>query len=256
MVAGLFCLATSVFRTGPSVCEFRRSILGSVEVLASIDSRMPPVVRFRGAVVLLGRFPALAGLDLEVDDGELVLLQGPNGAGKTSLLRACAGLLAVTGGSAEVLGHNLTVDRKRVRRHVGMLGHDNNLYADLQVQDHLRFRARAGGAGNAEVSDAIERMEIPQRLLHVQTERLSAGQRRRVAIAALMLRRPRLWLLDEPHAGLDASGRAAVDRLLIDAAAAGATVMFASHELERAGGVATRSVTIQGGQVVEDSRVS
>ncbi|MFT7648795.1 MAG: heme ABC exporter ATP-binding subunit CcmA [Candidatus Poriferisodalaceae bacterium] len=217
---------------------------------------MPSVVEFRGAVALLGRFPALAGLDLAVGDGELVLLQGPNGAGKTSLLRACAGLLAVTSGEASVLGHDLVADRKTVRRHVGMLGHANHLYADLQVRDHLDFRARAAGAGPAEVADAVARMEIPDRLLRVQTERLSAGQRRRVAIASLMLRRPRLWLLDEPHAGLDSTGRAAVDRLLIDAAAAGATVMFASHELERASSVATRSVTIQGGQVVKDSCAS
>src|SRR5437868_6623406 len=62
---------------------------------------MVPVVRFRAAVSLLGRFPALAGVDLDVDAGEVVLLQGPNGAGKTTLLRACAGLVPITGGEAE-----------------------------------------------------------------------------------------------------------------------------------------------------------
>ena len=71
---------------------------------------MDPVVRFRQAVCLLGRFPALAGVDLEVGAGEIVLLQGPNGAGKTTVLRACAGLVPVVDGTAEVLGVVLFAD--------------------------------------------------------------------------------------------------------------------------------------------------
>src|SRR5919199_4091733 len=86
-------------------------------------SAMPNVVHFRAAVSLLGRFPALAGVDLDVAAGEIVLLQGPNGAGKTTLLRACAGLVAVTSGEAEVLGSDLRRDRRAVRRRVGLLGH-------------------------------------------------------------------------------------------------------------------------------------
>src|SRR5204862_222760 len=75
---------------------------------------MPLAVRFRAAVSLLGRFPALAGVDLDVAGGEVVLVQGPNGAGKTTLLRAAAGLVAVASGEAEVLGHDLTRDRRVV----------------------------------------------------------------------------------------------------------------------------------------------
>src|SRR3954453_5163429 len=84
---------------------------------------MDAVVRFRAAISLLGRFPALAGVDLDVDRGEIVLLQGPNGAGKTTLLRACAGLVAIAQGEAVVLGCDLTVDRRAIRRRVGLLGH-------------------------------------------------------------------------------------------------------------------------------------
>ncbi|MDG2111980.1 MAG: heme ABC exporter ATP-binding protein CcmA [Actinomycetota bacterium] len=212
---------------------------------------MSPVVEFQGAVALLGRFPALSGFDLTVEAGEIVLLQGPNGAGKTSFLRACSGLLAVTSGRARVLGHDLRTDRRGVRRHVGLLAHDNHLYADLWVRDQVRFRADCAGAAEAEIADAMERVGLPARLWRVPTERLSAGQRRRVAIASLIVRRPRLWLLDEPHAGLDAGGRDALDELLIAATGAGATVLFASHELDRAEAVATRRITVQGGRVVE-----
>ncbi len=82
--------------------------------------------------------------------------------------------------------------------------------------------------------------------------RLSAGQRRRAALAVLVARAPELWLLDEPHAGLDAAGRDVLDELVREVTAAGATVVLASHELERAAGLATRSVTLAGGRVVDD----
>ncbi|HEX2575822.1 MAG TPA: ATP-binding cassette domain-containing protein, partial [Aquihabitans sp.] len=92
---------------------------------------MEPVVSFRGAVCLLGRFPALAGVDLDVGAGEIVLLQGPNGAGKTTVLRACAGLVPVAEGHATVLGVDLRADRRAVRHRVGLLGHASGLYEDL-----------------------------------------------------------------------------------------------------------------------------
>jgi energy-coupling factor transporter ATP-binding protein EcfA2 len=92
-------------------------------------------------------------------------------------------------------------------------------------------------------------MGLVNRLADVQVGRLSAGQRRRTALACLVARRAELWLLDEPHAGLDAAGRDELDATLRAAAAAGATVMVASHELERAGALATRVVEVVGGQV-------
>jgi len=100
---------------------------------------MEPVIHLRSAVCLLGRFPALAGADLDVEQGEIVLLQGPNGAGKTTLLRACAGLLPVVDGEARVLGLDLRRSRRQVRRRVGLMGHATGLYDDLTVADNVRF---------------------------------------------------------------------------------------------------------------------
>jgi heme ABC exporter ATP-binding subunit CcmA len=206
-------------------------------------------VRLRSAVSLLGRFPALAGVDLDVATGEIVLVQGANGAGKTTLLRACAGLSAFVAGEAEVLGHDLRKDRKAVRRRVGLLGHATFLYDDLTVADNLVFSARAAGAGASAADAAMARLGLDGRLRSVPAGKLSAGQRRRVAVAAVLARRPDLWLLDEPHAGLDAAGRDLLDGLVREAVAAGATVVLASHELDRAAALATRTVTMAGGQL-------
>jgi heme ABC exporter ATP-binding subunit CcmA len=210
---------------------------------------MAIAVRLRSAVSLLGRFPALAGVDLDVAAGEIVLVQGANGAGKTTLLRACAGLTAFTAGEAQVLGHDLRKDRKAVRRRIGLLGHATFLYDDLTVADNLTFSARAAGAGAASAAEAMARLGLDGRLRDVPAGRLSAGQRRRVAVAAVVARRPELWLLDEPHAGLDAAGRDVLDRIVQEAAAGGATVVLASHELDRAAAIATRTVTMAGGQI-------
>lgn len=215
---------------------------------------MVSVVHLQGVVALLGRFPALAGVDLQIDAGEAVLLQGPNGAGKTTLLRLCAGLLAPEAGTAVVLGHDLTRDRRAVRREVGLIGHATGLYDDLTVVENVRFWARAAGASVADADAAIERLEIEPRVRDIAVGRLSAGQRRRTSIAAVVARRPRLWLLDEPHAGLDQAGRDIVDQLVRDAVRAGATVVVASHELERARSIAPRIVTVAGGAVVSDVR--
>ena len=198
---------------------------------------------------MLGSFPALAGATLTVERSEIVLLRGPNGAGKTSLLRLCAGLLAVERGTATVLGVDLVRDRTAVRPRVGLLGHSNGLYDDLTVADNVRFWGATVGASTDEVQAAIERMGLSARLADVSVGRLSAGQRRRTALACLIARRAELWLLDEPHAGLDATGRDELDATLRAAAAAGATVIVASHELERAGSLATRVVQVVGGQV-------
>ncbi|HEY2331948.1 MAG TPA: heme ABC exporter ATP-binding protein CcmA [Acidimicrobiales bacterium] len=211
---------------------------------------MDPVVRFRAAVCLLGRFPALAGLDLDVGAGEVVLLSGPNGAGKTTLLRAVAGLVPVVRGEAVVCGHDLRVDRRAVRPHVGLLGHAGGLYPDLTVRENVTFWARAADRG-VRPDDALRRAGVDTRTDGIVVDRLSAGQRRRAALAALLVRRPEVWLLDEPHAGLDAEGRDLLDALVTDAAAAGATVLLASHELERATPLATRQVEVAGGAAVE-----
>ena len=208
---------------------------------------MDTVIELSGVVAVLGQFPALAGVDLTVQRAEILLLQGPNGAGKTSLLRVCAGLLPIERGSGHVLGIDLATNREAIRSRVGLLGHSNGLYLDLTVTQNLQFWASTVAATQSEVSAAMATMQIDGRLADVKASQLSAGQRRRCALASLIVRRSEIWLLDEPHAGLDAAGRDELDALLRSAVASGATVVLASHERDRALGLATRTITIDGG---------
>ncbi|MEY2975230.1 MAG: cytochrome c biosis ATP-binding export protein CcmA [Actinomycetota bacterium] len=211
-----------------------------------------PAVELSDVVATLGGYPALAGVDLTVGRGEVVALRGPNGAGKTTVLRVCAGLCGIARGAGRVLGLDLVDERAAVRERVGLIGHRNGLYGDLTVAENVRFWGATVGATTREIGSAMAAMAVDGRLADVQVRSLSAGQRRRTALAVLMVRRAELWLLDEPHSGLDATGRDELDLVLRLAADAGATIVVASHEIDRVAALASRTVTIESGRVAED----
>ena len=201
------------------------------------------------AVALSGRFPLLSGVDLEVAVGETILVEGPNGAGKTSLLRVCAGLVPLASGRLSVFGLDPYRNRTAVRRRVGLLSHGSHLYDDLTVRENVRFAVRAAGGDVSRIDPACERWGLIGRLAKTSAGRLSAGQRRRVALAVLTARWPELWLLDEPHAGLDAAARALLDHVILEAAASGVTVLIASHESGAVAELASRAVKVTGGRI-------
>jgi heme ABC exporter ATP-binding subunit CcmA len=208
------------------------------------------VVRLRSVVALLGRFPALAGLDLDVEAREIVLVTGPNGAGKTTLLRVLAGLVPPYSGEATVRGHDLVTERRAARAGTALVGHETYCYDDLTASENVRFFARASGRDDpAEVAAVLERVALDT-AAGVPHRGLSAGQRRRLALAVALVRDPDLLLLDEPHAGLDATGREVVAEALRAAPGEGRTVVMVSHELEVARPLATREVRVDGGRVV------
>jgi heme ABC exporter ATP-binding subunit CcmA len=222
----------------------------------ALPAPLSPAISLHDAVALSGRFPLLAGVDLEVARGETVLVEGPNGAGKTSLLRVCAGLVTLASGRVEVLGFDPGRQRNRVRRRVGMLSHASHLYDDLTVRENVRFAVRAAGGDTGRIDGACSRLGLTGRLLKTSASKLSAGQRRRVALAVLAARWPELWLLDEPHAGLDASARAILNELVAEATDAGVTVVIASHEAEYVESLATRAVMVTGGRVTAERPIA
>jgi heme ABC exporter ATP-binding subunit CcmA len=210
---------------------------------------MASAIHLRSAVALTGRFPVLAGVDLDLDQGSVLVILGANGAGKTSLLRLLAGLLALQSGAGEVLGCDLSRHSRSVRRQVGLLGHDVGLYDELRPLENLTFALRAGRLDPALAAPALERTGITGRVAETPLGQLSAGQRRRVGLALLIARRPRLWLLDEPHASLDAPTRDLVGELVEEAARAGATVVATSHEPELSVPMADLVATMAGGMI-------
>ena len=212
---------------------------------------MSAVIDLRDVVALYGSHPALAGATLHVERGEIIVVRGPNGAGKSSLLRLCAGLVAPSRGSAHVLDHDLSFDRDQVGKRVGLLGQRNGLFLDLSARENVRFWGELSGATEAEMSEAMQRMGISNALADRRVGAMSTGQRKRVALACLVTRRAELWLLDEPHSGLDATGRDELDEVLRAAARAGATIVLASHESERAERLGARVVSMSGGQVTK-----
>jgi heme exporter protein A len=212
---------------------------------------MDLVVRLRGAVALTGRFPALSGADLTVWRGEVVSVVGANGAGKTTLLRLLAGLVPPRSGEAVVLGIDLTQDPSAVRRRVGLLGHAPSLYDDLTARENVRFALRAARVPAELGPPALERVGITGRLASTPVGGLSAGQRRRVALAVLVARAPELWLLDEPHAALDPGARTLLSDLVEEAALAGSAVVLSSHEPDEALAGSDRQAVMAGGRVLD-----
>lgn len=249
----------------------------------SLKLAMDYAVSLRSAVVLLGRFPALSGADFSVERGEIVVVRGANGAGKTTLLRLCAGLVALYAGEGEVLGYDLRETgsaAKDWRSRVGFLGHETRLYGDLTAKENVEFalalsgraalsaraqrgRGLRGGVLHSRelrhstatrppsvAASALERLELAERLHHERVSCLSAGQQRRVALACVSVRRPELWLLDEPHASLDADGRKCVDDVIAEAATAGAAVIVVTHEQSKVFDN-LRTATLAGGRFME-----
>ena len=199
-------------------------------------------VSLSSVTVTLAGFPALLNLTLEVAAGETVYLRGPNGAGKTTLLRTLAGLEKLTRGKADILGVELPGGERSLRALAGMMGTRSHLYEDLTVSENLDLARRLLSVPSSRIDDAAELFGVRGRLWRQRVASLSAGQKRRVALAALVAKNPRLWLLDEPHSSLDAAGRELLDKLLVEATKRGAIAIVASHEADAAS---------TGGRVVE-----
>lgn len=206
-------------------------------------------IRLDDVVVVRGRFPALAGVTLSVERRELVVLTGANGAGKSTLLRLLAGLVSTARGSASVFGLDVDAHRDDVRRRVGLLGHANGLYRDLTGRENVAFWSSLVGATAIESDEACRRLGVVGSFADRPVRTMSEGQRRRVSLACLVVRRAELWLLDEPHAGLDAAGRIELDTLLRDAVSGGATVIVSSHDPSAVGRLDAREVALVGGRV-------
>ncbi|WP_269714525.1 heme ABC exporter ATP-binding protein CcmA [Caulobacter sp. NIBR2454] len=175
-----------------------------------------------------GERTLFSGLDLSVAAGEAVALVGRNGAGKTSLLRAVAGLLRPAAGTIGFEGRAGALDPQDARAGgLHMIGHQDGLKPGRTAREELDFQAAWTGGGA--IDDAVRVLDLT-RLLDLEIRRLSAGQRRRVALARLLAAPRSLWLLDEPMAPLDADHRRGVGEAMARHLAGGGLILAAVHD--------------------------
>ena len=167
-------------------------------------------------------------LGLAMAAGELVQVSGPNGCGKTSLLRIVCGLALAEVGSV-LWHHEPTGNSERFKQDCAYVGHRDGLKADLSARENLLFHSRLSGGDPEAVEPAIERLELTA-CRDILAGHMSAGQRRRTALARLLLAGRRLWILDEPFTSLDVRGRGIVEDLLIEHQQGGGLSLFASHQ--------------------------
>jgi heme exporter protein A len=171
-----------------------------------------------------------ADLDFQVAAGEALVVEGPNGAGKTSLLRLIAGFLPPASGNVMLKIDSETIsDGEERGRHVGWLGHLDGIKPQLNVGEQLEFFARLYGAGLA-IPAVLERVGLA-RQRELPCRYLSAGQKKRLGLARLIVSGRGLWLLDEPFAALDTAGRALTAELMTAHCAAGGIVVAATHDV-------------------------
>lgn len=199
-----------------------------------------------------GERRALDGVDVRLGDGECLVVLGPNGAGKSTLLRTLATLLRPDEGTLAIAGHPCPAEAVRARGLLGYLGHDPLVYLDLTARQNLELYADLYGVPEPrERVDAVLR-DVGLLARSFDTVRtFSRGMAQRLGLARLMLHRPTLLLLDEPHAGLDAAGRRLLDDMLSDARGARGVVLV-THEMERAVAQATRVMVLRAGRTVLD----
>ncbi len=212
----------------------------------------PPAVATHELARLFGRSAALAGVSLRVDSGRVVALLGPNGAGKTTLLRILATSLRPSFGAAQVDGIDVAERPEAVRPRVAYLSHATGLYDDLTAAENLEFAATMLGRPDGPDGSRSALARVGLGLDAGRRVRgFSAGMRRRLALARMLLGSPSLVLLDEPHAALDAEGMALVDSLIVGWRDAGATVLIASHQAERVTALADGWARLDGGLLLE-----
>jgi heme exporter protein A len=214
------------------------------------------MIEIRGLTKAFGPRAALAGIDLEVEAGERILLVGPNGAGKTTLLRILATLSRPTEGRVRVAGCDVTRADASLRRMIGFLSHESLLYPDLTARQNLRFYARMYGLSkpDARIGFLLAAVGLERRADDL-VRGFSRGMQQRLAVARAVLHEPKLLLLDEPYTGLDLAAAEALTAHLETLTESGCTLLLTTHHPAEEGQLAQRVVVIRSGQVLEDGPI-
>ena len=220
---------------------------------------MTGIVRATGLVKRYDRTLAVAGLDLDIAQGEIFGLVGPNGAGKTTILRILATLLVPDQGDAEIAGASVRRNPNDVRRVIGFMPDSFGVYDDMRVWEYLDFFARCYGISAERrrrmIGDLLELVDLgPKRDAYVQT--LSRGMQQRLCLAHALVHDPSVLLLDEPASGLDPRARVELRELLRELRSLGKTIIVSSHILPELEELCTSVAIVDHGQVLAHGKVA
>ena len=213
-----------------------------------------PLIHIEGLRKVYGTTLVLDGIDLVVRPGEAVGLLGPNGAGKTTLLKILATIARPARGTARVAGHDCVRDAERVREAVGVVAHGAHVYDDLTAFENLAFWTTFSGerVDTDRLMTALSDVDLDD-CADARVRTFSAGMKRRLSLARLALKRPRVLLLDEPFSSLDARARKWLEQYLAAFTAAGGAILMATHAFGRELEFADRLVILADGRIVLDA---
>lgn len=213
---------------------------------------MAPVLKVRDLRKTYdGGFEALKGVNLEIEEGEIIALLGPNGAGKTTLISTLCGITEPTSGSAEVGGYDIQTQYRQARALIGLVPQE------IALEPFAKVRAAVGftrGLFGKRRDDALMEKLLKQLSLwdkrDSHTKALSGGMKRRVLIAKALIHEPRVLFLDEPTAGVDVELRKDMWKVVADLRAQGVTIILTTHYIEEAEEIADRIAVINHGEIL------
>ncbi|HET7711202.1 MAG TPA: heme ABC exporter ATP-binding protein CcmA [Thermoanaerobaculia bacterium] len=207
----------------------------------------PPAVETDKVTRRFGRRWALQGVSFAVPQSTVQVIGGHNGSGKSTLLRLIATAIRPNGGTARVVGFDVVRQREDVRRATALVTHQTYLYEALTARENLTIAADYLGSRDG-LEGLLDRVGLLSRE-HDPVNTFSAGMRKRLMIARLLLQKPQVALFDEPYGQLDTAGFELFDKIVGELRAAGAAVVIATHQLERTRGYADGAVILREGRV-------
>lgn len=209
-------------------------------------------LQLRGLSRRFGRRWALRGISMDVAPGEIVGVMGHNGSGKSTLLRVVSTVIKPSAGEGWVCGHHLLREAIAVRAVTGFLAHSPGLYDDLSAWENLRFACLMLGVPESNIPPVLERVGLA-RERNERVRGFSAGMQRRLALARLLLGRPRVLLLDEPYNNFDAAGIELVNDVIRSVREDGGAALVVLHDRRQGEHVLDRVVELARGGLLEAS---
>lgn len=214
---------------------------------------MPDIVRAQGLLKRFGDLTAVDHVDFAISQGEIFGLLGPNGAGKTTIISMVSGLLEPSEGDVVVDGHSIRKQAVAVKRVLGVVPQEIALYPALNARENLTFWGRmygmSGKALSGAVDEALELAGLADRAKE-RIEKYSGGMKRRINIAAGILHKPRVLLMDEPTVGIDPQSRNHILEQVKALNAAGMTVLYTSHYMEEVEFLCDRVAIVDHGKII------